>query len=550
MNDVPKAVILELEDKDVREDFLKVMSAMDRIRKERISDREITREQKNEYLHLAVRLASGIEALADEKTLGKMDFVVKQLDRNPALFAYDYLQDGFWRESEPEFTRSLDNIVISLEEDDFADLEDKHHLLNALKYLGSKDEELKKRLEIYDTILPFNTPSMEQNRKLFEGELKRLRIEGIQEQDEITANVKNSDDVERVLSVAQKLGFSNVKTIIGKKKYEEIEKKYPGSSIVGDESSVNSLKFKRGKFAKAFGKIKPLTYPILGASSSYVQESLERRVGKENFDAGYSTIHSFIGFLSYGALYTIYHIVRRKLEDVTGLNLPDSSLAFGLSVLGQEAIRMFRASSKANITNDHRPAVGNIAGTILFSPLSLYFHLTNDEDSVRNVANIKLVSPEAEPKIGRLQNYHKLLDEFAKEKLPEDIENNLVWSLDNHHTQGYYFADRVIRNKKLLGKFGKLEHLDRELGALTLYDKRESGPYQKTSAIVCFKGRRYVMTYVTGKKENDFNTVSNLLSTDKKMNEKISELSGLTDAEYLHLTEYANGGREDLTATK
>jgi len=53
MNDVPKAVILELEDKDVREDFLKVMSAMDRIRKERISDREITREQKNEYLHLA-----------------------------------------------------------------------------------------------------------------------------------------------------------------------------------------------------------------------------------------------------------------------------------------------------------------------------------------------------------------------------------------------------------------------------------------------------------------------------------------------------------------
>ena len=39
-------------------------------------------------------------------------------------------------------------------------------------------------------------------------------------------NVKNSDDIERVLSVAQKLGFSNVKTIIGKKKYEEIEKKY------------------------------------------------------------------------------------------------------------------------------------------------------------------------------------------------------------------------------------------------------------------------------------------------------------------------------------
>src|SRR3989344_5633272 len=416
MTEAHKVVVLELEDKDVEGDVISVLNSMETIRREELVSNRIGDNKKNEYMHLAVRLASGIEALADEKTLEKMDFVVKQLDRNPALMAYDYLQDGFWRESEPEFTRSLDQLLIGLKGDSFSGLEDKHHLLNALKYLGSKDEELKKRLEIYDTILPFNTPSMEQNRKLFEGELKRLRIESIQEQDEITANVKNSDDVERVLSVAQKLGFSNVKTIIGKKKYEEIEKKYPGSSILGDESSVNSLKFKRGKFAKAFGKIKPLTYPILGASSSYVQESLERRVGKENFDAGYSTIHSFIGFLSYGALYTIYHIVRRKLEDVTGLNLPDSSLAFGLSVLGQEAIRMFRASSKANITNDHRPAVGNIAGTILFSPLSLYFHLTNDEDSVRNVANIKLVSPEAEPKIGRLQNYHKLLDELAKDK--------------------------------------------------------------------------------------------------------------------------------------
>jgi len=90
----------------------------------------------------------------------------KQLDRNPALFAYDYLQDGFWRESEPEFTRSLDNIVISLEEDDFADLEDKHHLLNALKYLGSKDEELKKRLEIYDTILLKSSNISELNKLL------------------------------------------------------------------------------------------------------------------------------------------------------------------------------------------------------------------------------------------------------------------------------------------------------------------------------------------------------------------------------------------------
>ena len=85
MTEAPKVVVLELEDKDVEGDVISVLNSMETIRREELVSNRIGDNKKNEYLHLAVRLASGIEALADEKTLGKMDFVVKQLDRNPAL---------------------------------------------------------------------------------------------------------------------------------------------------------------------------------------------------------------------------------------------------------------------------------------------------------------------------------------------------------------------------------------------------------------------------------------------------------------------------------
>ena len=545
MTEAPKVVVLELEDKDVEGDVISVLNSMETIRREELVSNRIGDNKKNEYLHLAVRLASGIEALADEKTLGKMDFVVKQLDRNPALMAYDYLQDGFWRESEPEFTRSLDQLLIGLKQDSFSGLEDKHHLLNALKYLGSKDEELKKRLEIYDTILPFNTPSMERNRKLFLASLEKYGKIDVKNGG---LKVREAKDLDKLLNAAGFFGFSDVDVVLSPAELNTIEKKYNPIALE-DQSEVKG-ELENSKFAKAFGKIKFLTYPILGNASGYVQRTLENKLGKKNFDgedaSPVSCLTNVVGsilYLGYGAFYAI------TSENPVPFFSTVSALSAGV-MFTQEMVRTTIADSM------QKRVLGNLTGKILFSPLDLglylkYGRLDKNEKNLFGINLTNLRSPEDHSYNGKKvgHNYHVRLEELAQKQLPDKVEDNLTWSLENHHTQGKRFKRRLYNAGKIDG-FQSKRHLDRELGALTLYDVLNAGPYQKTSAIVCFKGKRYVMTYVTGKKENDFNAVSNLLSTDKKMNEKISELSSLTDAEYLHLTEYANGGKEDLTATK
>ena len=73
MNEVPKHVTLELEEADVQSDIIKVTDAMSRIRAEALHNEKLTDAQKDEYLHLTYRLASGIEGTADSKTVKKLE---------------------------------------------------------------------------------------------------------------------------------------------------------------------------------------------------------------------------------------------------------------------------------------------------------------------------------------------------------------------------------------------------------------------------------------------------------------------------------------------
>ena len=89
MAEIPKTVTLELEENDVQEDIVKVLESMSKIRSAALVDNKLDEKQKDEYLHLAYRLASGIEALADNSLLGKMDSLVKIVDKDKRLLRYD-----------------------------------------------------------------------------------------------------------------------------------------------------------------------------------------------------------------------------------------------------------------------------------------------------------------------------------------------------------------------------------------------------------------------------------------------------------------------------
>src|SRR3989338_9754321 len=163
MTEVPKVVTLEINDDDVREDISKIIKSMSEIRAETVTSTGISNEKKDEYLHLAYRLASGIEGIADNGMFSKMQRITKILEKNNVLLKYDPMQDGYWRKREKEFVQTLDDLLFSVVKDDFETIETKHHVLQAVKYLAVEGSPFKEREEVYDTILPFHGPSKLEN---------------------------------------------------------------------------------------------------------------------------------------------------------------------------------------------------------------------------------------------------------------------------------------------------------------------------------------------------------------------------------------------------
>ena len=84
-----------------------------------------------------------------------MQYVAERLNSNPALMDYDPLQDAFWKRAEPKFLKSLEDLLIGIVREDFQTVESKHHVLQAIKYLGCEGMDKQKRAEIYDSIEPF-----------------------------------------------------------------------------------------------------------------------------------------------------------------------------------------------------------------------------------------------------------------------------------------------------------------------------------------------------------------------------------------------------------
>ncbi len=165
MNPPPKTLSLELNHNDVRMDIANNIATMDRIRAEAIAERSVSDAVKDEYLHLTYRVSSGLAALPDPWFGDRIKEIDEMLRREPALAGYDPLQDTRWAAQEPKFSDRLERVLISALSDRFGGTDEKHHLLQAIRYLGTKDQMPAERDVTLTSILPYRAPAAIESRK-------------------------------------------------------------------------------------------------------------------------------------------------------------------------------------------------------------------------------------------------------------------------------------------------------------------------------------------------------------------------------------------------
>ena len=590
MTDLQK-VDIEFSEGDVNGNMAKITEVMERLRREGQATGELSYEKKNEYLHLAYRLASCIEALSDKEMVEKMNEVVKQFDKSSLFFAYDFAQDNFWRENEQEFSKNLDRIVIGLAGDNFSGLEDKHHILNALKYLGSANEPLEKRLEVYDTILPVNNLSREKYRGIL---LKRLGAKSYANQENTkTLFVPFGDVNERLIKSLEFFGFDHLETYAENNfgfDCKNTESGFKRKVEVLKEDAKKPSDKKPSKFidllANTIKYTKPLSYLVLGALPTSIQRRIERRFDHSNVENAFNpAVASFyqsciehLGIYAAGGIYSAldHHHDGFGLIGVVAYTFVDELFrGIFLDYLHDD-----------NIFQYPKKVAGSMVLKLPFLPLEKIL----DYNSGKIAKNLVRISLTLEPsKSCRLNNendsgklnvprdYQQMLEKLAQYPVSEELEGNLVWSRENHHTQGRYFAKEIItqmpvefaRQKYPIREtgeiIGELErnlgskedhipkgmHLAREAGALTFYDFLELNPYVKFSGLTCLPGRRFAYTFVSEKQEESFEEIGNILGSEGDFDSKLTRIFEATKSEYLHLTYFRDCKKmEDKTVLR
>ncbi len=275
MNPPPKTLNIELSEEELHNDLNSIIFAMDGIRNEQINNNKVSEESKNEYLHLTYRLASIVRSFAsDEKNypglVDKMQTAVNELNNTPALVCYDVFQDEFWEKTSPKFTEALDGALIQLRGDMFSGLHEKHHLLNAIKYIAVEEEPLEAKVQIYNTILPFNDVSkIPYAEKTIKKLGKKIKIDGLK----ITA--EQCDDLDKLVKMAGYLGFHEVKAVVDIDEAQHFESKGHLSELY--KKKEEGLKPKR--FNKLWRRLinftAPISYPMIGIIPYKYHKKLE-----------------------------------------------------------------------------------------------------------------------------------------------------------------------------------------------------------------------------------------------------------------------------------
>ena len=429
MNQPSSTMTIELEEKDVRNDLPDVVNAMSKIRAETIKDRKLTDEQKDEYLHMSYRLASGIQAVADEPMTKRMQVVADRLNKNPTLLRYDPMQDGYWRKQEGRFAEALDDLLIATVRDDFHSVDAKHHVLQAVKYLGVEDTPLKEREEIYDTILPFHGPvpleTKENLLKKLSGRLignqyKLSNLEGL------ALNIDATSDgfTDEFLAMARDRGYTTLRVEMTDKDFERVKSQLKDMQVVDSKDiSQNQrlINFTNGVVRYT----KPISYLFLGALPRSLQDRLDNTLST------FSKRSAFTASCWTQAGGSIGGAMVLAISQGIGWYL-----LCGIPPLVDGIVRgIMGLSDNENGNYDH--SVSSAFLKPVFYPLEKHLN-----EKARKTVTVELPVRKIEAS-QQVPNPIAFYDTIGKMEVPEEAERNLVWDNENHHQFGKSFMAYV-----------------------------------------------------------------------------------------------------------
>ncbi len=556
MSGIPNFISIELEEKDVGKNVLEVLSSMSMIRNEKLKVREISEEGRDEYLHLTQRLASGIEALSDGFMVENLKAVVEELNSNMKLLDYDPFQDEYWKKNNPRAMEGLENILISLVKEDFNTLDTKHHIMQAIKYLGAAGEKDSERERIYGTIFPFGRgiPFDSNNgigRKIaaiFFGESFDVRSnDGLTL--EIEGNPYNSlDDLKRE---AKERGYSYIRFFTGSKAGSELEKMVkdnPGSEISYTENTKKHNEKIRKIVADTVKHTKYLSLPLIGL----LPLSLKKRLYHYIKAGSPSDIH----FRLFDSISNIHSLIP---EMIAGLGIAyavgqATNDSFGFIIgglLGAKAI--LRGIISSGNTDVYPPLEAKIA----LLPLENYL---NERDNFSKGHRIRMPVQDINVKDGgqnAMSYYEKIAKLDAQEGykdyffsyLRRFVDEKIEFDPESYkHNLHNYFPNFVNRNVELPKNLvSRLLLLDGRKDLVTYESNVEIGDYNKGISLFYFvNGSRYIVTSIR-KKHSFINfdeyigPISGIIERDDPLVEKAGNIGKVLGSKYIRVMEYRNG---------
>ena len=520
MAEIPKTVTLELEENDVQEDIVKVLESMSKIRSAALVDNKLDEKQKDEYLHLAYRLASGIEALADNSLLGKMDSLVKIVDKDKRLLRYDYLQDNYWRKNNPEFTSTLDRILISIFADDLSSLSNKHHILQAIKFLGVKESPFEEKEKVYETISPVNGRVKEQKKKSLKEKLFGYSYR-IEQEDEFVLKVKgNTQFLDDLVEQATDLGYNELQIGISSEKLGKLKERFPTIKLVNEINPRNENR-RLEKFVKnAIKYTAPISYPLLGCLSGKLQGKINQYTNK------YST--EDVLFFS-----VCTEIFGGLAGSITGAFMKNPLFIFpGIYCFVEGLARLMIATSPGG-----GDTVPTLPGKILSYPLEKLTKPADNDTQIR----IKLPNSISKKEDINQQNMFTYFTKAAQLEIPKEIQGNLSWSTENHHHYAREFASYFDTQLKELGAKPLLEsYIDKKNQIYNVFSNVNLGHYRRLTTLAFSKDNRYILSFTVKPQDSQdyIKTVNETLAKNINDIEKAKEITQKLDALHVHLARF------------
>jgi hypothetical protein len=206
-----------------REDLVDVMKMMAAIRDEAMKVGSTDEDKKDKYLSLVNILSTGITKFQQGIVKEKIEKISKILDKQDGVAGYDPTQDCYWREKNPTLVQSLDDLLIALQGEHFTRIDDKHHILQAIRFLKAENLPISEKNQLYLSITPYNERAEVPKEGFFKRAASMLLgstyvVETSPSNKRTLKVYGDAENLDYVMKEATKLGYTKLEAIL---KYNE-----------------------------------------------------------------------------------------------------------------------------------------------------------------------------------------------------------------------------------------------------------------------------------------------------------------------------------------